>query len=110
MGVGRADGDAFRCDASFFFQTIHHFVANIRWHAAIIYRDEYCEAFPVAADGERPGPNPLRDAIRFGFAGGITSEPDGVVGGDVNFGDANWPEIVLPGARDDERDQRNSGE
>ena len=87
--VRSAEGDAFRGKVRLLLQTGEDFRAHAPGDDAIIESDDYRRAVGIAADGEGLGENMLRGIGGFGIAAIVAVEPDGKIGRDVNFGDAD---------------------
>src|SRR5437870_2625324 len=89
MGVGRTQRQSLRLNPSFFLQPSRYFISYARWHAGVIDRDQYRRFFLVATDRNGFGIKMLEHPLGFFLAHRVTTEPDGVIRRNIDFGRAD---------------------
>jgi hypothetical protein len=96
MGVRDADGKFLVTNAAV-FEVLENFRAHGGRDDAVVDGNQNGGMFAVGADGKCFGEDMLDDAVTFGFAREITIEADGIIGSDVDFGNAD-DECLVVGA------------
>jgi len=102
MRVAAADDEPLAGEPRFLLQPTGDFFDHRTGDRGVVDRDEDGEVF-VFTEGEGLGEDMLLNADGLGLAGGVAAEADGVVGGDVGFGDADGDGLSQRGKKSNEK-------